>query len=164
MRTYRLILSGLGNVGRSFLEVIQSQSDLLASRYGIALIVTGVADSGGAAIDPSGLDVAALIATKRAGQSVTSLAGVGAPGMSAVELARQAPGDALLESTLTNIRDGQPGLDVIRAALNRGIAVVSANKGPLWWHMLSWPRSPRDPAGLDCALVHVSAATSQASI
>ena len=131
MRTYRLILSGLGNVGRSFLEVIQSQSDLLASRYGIALIMTGAADSGGAAIDPSGLDVAALIATKRAGQSVTSLAGVGAPGMSAVELARQAPGDALLESTLTNIRDGQPGLDVIRAALNRGIAVVSANKGPL---------------------------------
>src|SRR2546421_164510 len=44
---------------------------------------------------------------------------------------RRAPGDALLESTLTNIRDGQPGLDVIRAALNRGVAVVSANKGPL---------------------------------
>jgi len=30
-----------------------------------------------------------------------------------------------------NLRDGQPGLDVVRAALGRGIACVLANKGPL---------------------------------
>jgi homoserine dehydrogenase len=131
MRTYRVMLSGLGNVGRSFLELILSQADLLASRYGIALLVVGAADSGGAAIDPAGLDVATLIATKKDRQSVATLADVGKPGMSVLDMVQQAPSELLLESTLTNLRDGQPGLDVIRAALSRGISVVSANKGPL---------------------------------
>jgi homoserine dehydrogenase len=131
MRTYRIMLSGLGNVGRSFLELIPSQADLLARRYAIELAVVGAADSGGAAIDAGGLDVEALLATKRSGRGVASLAGAGKPGMSAVEMAGQVPADALLESTLTNLRDGQPGLDVIRTALRRAIPVVSANKGPL---------------------------------
>jgi homoserine dehydrogenase len=131
MQTYRLILSGLGNVGRSFLELVPSQAEVLASRYGISLVVVGAADSGGAAIDPVGLDIPTLIATKRAGQTVASLAGVGKPGMRAVEMVGLAPGDILLESTLTNLHDGQPGLDIIRAALSQGMLVVSANKGPL---------------------------------
>ena len=131
MQTYRLLLSGLGNVGRSFLELIPSQAEVLASRYGISLVVVGAADSGGAAIDPAGLDIPTLIATKRAGQTVASLAGVGRPGMRAVEMVGLAPGDILLESTLTNLHDGQPGLDIIRAALRQGMPVVSANKGPL---------------------------------
>jgi homoserine dehydrogenase len=126
-----LILRGLGNVGRSFLELIPTQAEVLASRYGIALSVVAVADSGGAAIDQGGLDVGSLIATKQARRSVAGLDGVGVPGMSVVDMARQVEGDVLLESTLTNLQDGQPGLDVIRAALQRGISVVSANKGPL---------------------------------
>lgn len=131
MRTYRLILSGLGNVGRSFLELIPAQAEVLAGRYGIELRVVAAADSGGAAVDGAGLDVGALIAAKQGRRSVASLAGVGVPGLGVVEMARQVDGDLLLESTLTNLRDGQPGLDVIRAALERGIGVVSANKGPL---------------------------------
>ena len=131
MQTHRLLLSGLGNVGRSFLELTLSQGDVVASRYGISLLVVGAVDSGGAAIDPAGLDVEALIATKRAGGSVARLEGVGVPGMSAVDMAQHVSGDVLLEATLTNLRDGQPGLDVIRTALSRGIHVVSANKGPI---------------------------------
>jgi homoserine dehydrogenase len=131
MQTYRVMLSGLGNVGRSFLELLLSQADLLASRYDIALVLTGAADRGGAAIDLAGLDVAALLAAKRAGQSAASLKGAGRAGMSALELVEHAAADLLLEATLTNLRDGQPGLDVIRAALGRGMHVVSANKGPI---------------------------------
>lgn len=41
----------------------------------------GVADLGGAAVDPVGLDPAALLAHKQAGQSVAKLAGVGQPGV-----------------------------------------------------------------------------------
>jgi homoserine dehydrogenase len=130
MKRYRLVLTGLGNVGRSFLELLQSQADVLADRYGLALVVTGAADTSGAAINPDGLDVGALLAAKRAGRGVASLEG-GRAGMGAVELVRQAPGDVLLESTLTNLKDGQPGLDAIRAALGRGMHVVSANKGPI---------------------------------
>lgn len=131
MRTYRVLLSGLGNVGRSFLELIPSQVEVLASRYAIELRVVGAADSGGVAMDPAGLDVATLIATKQAKQTIASLDGVGCPGVSAVEMVRQEEADVLLEASLTNLRDGQPGLDIIRTALQRGVRVVSANKGPL---------------------------------
>jgi homoserine dehydrogenase len=131
MQTYRLLLSGLGNVGRSFLELVPSQAEVLARRYGIELRVVGAADSGGAAVDPAGLDIAALVAAKQARQTVARLDRVGLPGMSALAMAQQVEADILLESTLTNLRDGQPGLDIIRAALGRGMAVVSANKGPL---------------------------------
>jgi homoserine dehydrogenase len=130
-KTHRLILAGLGNVNRSFLGILQSQAALLQQRYGLAFAIVGAADSGGAATDPAGLDIVALLAAKRAGSSVATLPGVGHAGITALDLARSADADALLEATPVNLRDGQPGLDVVRAALGRGIACVLANKGPL---------------------------------
>ena len=130
-KTHRLILAGLGNVNRSFLSILQSQAALLRERYGLAFAIVGAADSGGAAADQAGLDIAALLAAKRAGSSVATMAGVGRAGATALDLARTLDADALLEATPVNLRDGQPGLDVVRAALGRGIACVLANKGPL---------------------------------
>jgi homoserine dehydrogenase len=130
-KTHRLIMTGLGNVGRSFLEILLSHAELLRDRYGVAFTVVGAADSGGAAIDPAGLDVAAMLAAKQERRSVATLPRVGRPGMSGIELARSAEADLLLEATPVNLRDGQPGLDIVRAALGRGVPAVLANKGPL---------------------------------
>ncbi len=128
--TCRLLLAGLGNVGRSFLGILQSQETLLRERYGIAFRVVGAVDSGGAALGPDGLDIAAVLAAKQRRASIATLPG-GRPGASAVELARTAEADVLLEATPVNLTDGQPGLDTARAALRRGMHVVLANKGPL---------------------------------
>jgi homoserine dehydrogenase len=130
-KTHRLILAGMGNVNRSFLGILQSQAALLRERYGLAFTIVGAADSGGAAIDPAGVDITALLAAKRAGSSIATLPGIGHSGVTALDLARTLDADALLEATPVNLRDGQPGLDVVRAALGRGIACVLANKGPL---------------------------------
>jgi homoserine dehydrogenase len=127
----RLILAGLGNVGRSFLRVLQSQAPLLRERYEREFIVVGAADSAGTAFDPGGLDPGAVLAAKVRGDSVASLPVVGHPGMSGIDLVRSVPADAVLESTPVNLRSGQPGLDLVRAALRHGVAVVLANKGPL---------------------------------
>jgi homoserine dehydrogenase len=128
---YRLLLCGLGNVGRSFLEILRSHGPLLHERYDVAFTVVGAADSGGAAIDPAGLDVDAILAAKQARQSVATLDGAGRPGMSGLELAQHADADLLLEATPVNLQNGQPGLDIVRAALARGMPAVLANKGPL---------------------------------
>lgn len=130
VRTHSLILAGLGNVGRSFLGILQSQEGLLRERYGVAFAIVGAADSGGAASDPGGLDIGAILDAKRAGKSVATLPG-GRPGITGLDLARALEADALLEATPVNLRDGQPGLDIVRAALGRGISAVLANKGPL---------------------------------
>ncbi|HEU4323431.1 MAG TPA: homoserine dehydrogenase [Roseiflexaceae bacterium] len=129
--SYTLALAGLGNVGRSLVEILVSQADLLRERYGVAFRVVAAADSSGAALDPQGLDLAALLAAKRAGQGAATLAGAGRPGLGGAELLAQAGADVLLESTPVNLKTGQPGLDLARAALGRGMHVVIANKGPM---------------------------------
>lgn len=107
-----------------------SQAEFLRDRYGVAFRVVGAADSSGAACRPDGFEPGELLSAKRQG-GVAGMPGVGRPGMSALELVRQVPADAVLEATPVDLRTGQPGLDVVRAALRRGLAVVLANKGPL---------------------------------
>lgn len=131
MTTLRFILTGLGNVGRSFLEVLSSRQALLAARYGLVLQAVGVADSSGAAIDRSGLDLAAVIAHKRARGGVARLPAVGVAGVSAPELVDATAAELVLEATPSSHVDGMPGLEVARRALARGMHCVLASKGPL---------------------------------
>lgn len=50
---------------------------------------------------------------------------------SSLELVDGRLADLLVELTPTNIRDGEPGLSHIRRALEEGMDVVTANKGPM---------------------------------
>jgi homoserine dehydrogenase len=130
-RTYRLLLTGLGNVGRSFLQLMISQADLLRERHGARLLLVGATDSRGAALAPEGLDPAALLAHKAAGGSVATFPGSGRPGLGGAELVRAVEAEILLEATPVNLTDGEPGLSTAMAALRRGMHAVLANKGPL---------------------------------
>jgi homoserine dehydrogenase len=129
-RSVRIALIGLGNVGRSFLDLMVSKTPLLRDRYGMALVLTGAADSSGAVMVPDGIDPTALCRHKeRGGNAGNFIQGV--PGMSARKLAAQAQADLLLEASVVNLKTGQPGLDCVRTAIQRGMSVVLANKGPL---------------------------------
>lgn len=130
-RTYRFILTGLGNVGRSFLEILPGQGQLLQQRYGVSLKLVGLADSSGAVYAPDGVDLAAVVEHKRAGQRLASLVLPGQRLPDSLALAQQAEADLLLEATPTNLVDGQPGLDLTRIALQRGMHAVLGSKGPL---------------------------------
>jgi len=126
----RVALVGLGNVGRSFLQLTEEKAPLLAEQYGLDLSLTAAADSSGVVLEPDGINVAALRAHKAAGRGVATFAGA-APGMPAPVMAAAAEADLLLEASPVNLKTGQPGLDCVRAALARGLPAVLANKGPL---------------------------------
>ncbi len=128
MRTVRIALAGVGNVGRGFLQLMRDKGDIVRERYGVDMVLVAAADRSGVVINHDGIDPAALLALKESGVGVAGFAG-GRPG--AGPLAVLDGADVLLESTLTDLKTGQPGLDVIRTALERGLDVVSANKGPL---------------------------------
>jgi homoserine dehydrogenase len=130
MQTYDYIVTGLGNIGRNLLAIMEARKELLPARYGFAMRCVGVADSSGVAYDPAGLDCAALVALKLAGGKLTSLPSY-RPDWSPTDLAAQGAYDFLLEATPTNLSDGQPGLDIVRFALQRGKHAVLASKGPL---------------------------------
>ncbi|MBN1874256.1 MAG: homoserine dehydrogenase [Anaerolineae bacterium] len=131
MRRIRLVLVGLGNLGRRFCEILLEKDTLLRARYGIELAIVGAADSRGTVYDPLGLDVARVVALKRAGGSVALYPGA-RQGANALSLVEEAEADMLLEASPVNLRHGaEPGLTCIRTALQRGMHVVTPNKGPL---------------------------------
>jgi homoserine dehydrogenase len=124
----RLILAGLGNVGRSVLTILAGKAASLERRLGAPVRVVGAVDSSGAAADPNGLDPERLLAAKRDGSGAGALGWRGASGL---DLLDRVEADALLEATPVDLVRGEPGLGLIRAALERGIHCVVANKAPI---------------------------------
>ncbi len=133
----RFLLIGAGNVGRRFLELVDRKREVLLGRLGLELIAVGVADSSGAAICPDGLDLNQLTALKAAGQGVAAYPRWGRPGLAPLEMVQTAGADLLVDASPANLKDGQPGLGCIEAALASGMHVVTANKAPL---VLAFPR------------------------
>jgi homoserine dehydrogenase len=127
----RLILIGLGNIGRRFLRVLDLKAGHLQAHYGLSFLVVAAADSRGVAIDPAGLDPLQIADLKAAGHSVADLPGVGHAGVPALELVRQVEADVLCEASPVDLTDGEPGLSCMRAAMQKGLHVVTPNKGPL---------------------------------
>ncbi|MCW5852697.1 MAG: homoserine dehydrogenase [Anaerolineae bacterium] len=130
MVTVRLALAGVGNVGRGFLELLRDKSALVRDSYGLDLQMVAAADRSGVVAEAAGLDPVELLALKQSGQGVAAYPG-GQAGLSAQEMLGLVEADVLLEATLTDLKTGQPGLDLMRAAFERGLHVVSANKGPI---------------------------------
>jgi homoserine dehydrogenase len=136
-RQVRFLLIGTGNVGRRFLELLDRKQDVLRERLGLELVAVGVADTSGAAICPTGLDLEQIVALKVAGQGVAETPDWGTPALPALEVVHGTEADLLLEASPANMKDGQPGLGCIDAALTKGMHVVTANKAPL---VLAFPR------------------------
>jgi homoserine dehydrogenase len=125
-----ILLLGFGAVHRHLAHILLTKTEVLARQWGFVPRVVGVADSGGALYQPTGLNLAALLSHKEAGHGVAVFPhGQRLP--DALTLTQEADYDLLLEAMPLNLRDGEPGLSCVRAALRRGKTVVLADKGPL---------------------------------
>lgn len=137
METVRIVLSGLGNLGRRFVEIIADKNEEIRIRYDLDLLIVGAADSRGIAYDQTGLDPNEILRVKDEAGSISLYPRVGQSGVSALELVRTTEADLLCEATPVNLRDGgEPGLSCIKAAIVRGMHVVTPNKGPI---VLAYP-------------------------
>ncbi len=132
MREIRLVLVGLGNLGRRFCSILQEKDALLQERYGLAVRLVAAADSRGAAYAAEGLDLPTIVQLKESGGSIADYPDVGRAGWDARALVAEVEADVLLEASPVNLRKGaEPGLTCIRTALQRKMHVVTPNKGPL---------------------------------
>lgn len=114
----RVAVLGLGTVGKGLLR-------MLAEKPELDLLLTAVADSSSACIDPEGLDPGAILDTK------SKTGRCGAAGVTAADIIGSSAYDVLVEVTPTNAVTGEPALTHIRSALERGRHVVTSNKGPI---------------------------------
>ena len=137
MRMQRLILCGFGKVGQAFAQLLHKRDELLRTQYGFDLGIAAVVDIGGAALAPgrlSTIPLADLLAYVKAGGTVEQFGDFGMPGAAGAAVIESLTADILVEATPTNLTNGEPGLRHIRAALQHGMHVVTANKGPLVLH------------------------------
>lgn len=129
MKAWRLLFLGFGNVGRGLGRLLLARGNWLAER-GLDFRVTGILTRrGGLVGDPEGLDLARLLEAPGAG--VCPGAGGVAAGVAAI---RSVPADIVVEMTPLRVDlRGEPAITHVRAALEAGRHVVSANKGPVAW-------------------------------
>ena len=131
MKQLRLSLVGFGVVGQGFAQLLATKQDLLRSHYGCEVKLVSVANSRGFIYREEGLDIPTLLelATRRA--ALTQHPGVQSWKNAFDGLhATGAGGDVLAEVTGTNLRDAEPAISHIRAALMQNMHVITANKGP----------------------------------
>lgn len=130
MQDLRISLAGFGVVGQGLAGLLIDKQKQIRQDFDMNLVVVSVATArSGFVYSAAGLDLPLLLQLAKQGQPLhnhpdtqhldTTLAGLQAT-----------EADVLVEVTGTNLRDAQPGLEHIRTALNQGMHVVTANKGP----------------------------------
>jgi homoserine dehydrogenase len=123
IHTYNLCFLGFGNVNRTLVRLLADRAQELRTRHGIAYRITGIASRRlGWIADPNGLNHDGVL------QSDSKLSN--APG-GVREWLAAAQADVVFEATSLNVKDGQPAVDHIRAALEHGAHAITANKGPI---------------------------------
>ncbi len=130
-RTLRLALLGFGHVGRRFAEQLLGPYGRVFRERGVDPLVTGIATARhGMALDPGGLSLRPCLRLVQRGAGLASLH-QGRPLATAGDFIRKVQADVLVEVTPLEPRSGEPALAHLRAALHRGLHVVTANKGPV---------------------------------
>ncbi|NDJ51582.1 MAG: homoserine dehydrogenase [Chloroflexi bacterium] len=124
-------LLGFGNVGRSLGGLLLRKRDALQNDYGLTLRVVGISTGRhGQAIDPEGIDMEAALSLVNEGKTLAALH-QGAEMADTPGFLAKVPAQLLFETIPTNPHDGQPAFAYLYGALERGIHVVTANKGPI---------------------------------
>ncbi len=131
MRRLRLALVGFGVIGQGLAELLVLKRDLLRQEYDLELLLVGVANARhGLIYREDGLAIPTLLELTAQQKPLTDYPGI-KHWAQPLEGLRIIGSDILAEVTGTNLRDGGPGLSHIRTALQRGMHVVTANKGPI---------------------------------
>jgi homoserine dehydrogenase len=127
MKDIPVILLGFGNVGQAMLRLLEENDHYRDE--GASISVHSIFDRGGG-LRGEGQKPASLIAAKRERKSVTATEG--ARPLTLEQAMEETRGEAILvDGSVTNADTGGPGLAPARKALECGMSVVFASKGPL---------------------------------
>ena len=130
MKHIRLSIIGFGVVGQGLAELLTTKQALLRRDFGLEVTLISVANARhGFIYREDGLDIPTLLELAAARRPLTEHPGI-QHWAHPLEGLQATGGDVLAEATGTNLRDAEPGMSHIRAALAQGMHVITANKGP----------------------------------
>ncbi len=129
----KLILIGFGLVGQGFAEILLEKGDDLGARHDFSLEIVGVVTaSKGNLYHPAGLDIAHLLRTAETGSFADYPESEPLRrDWDANDMILRGSADVLLEASPTNLETAQPALATCHLALDQGLHIVLANKGPV---------------------------------
>ncbi len=120
--TVRVTIIGFGYVGRGVAEVIKRKHDAIARKHGIDLKIVGIADLKGSIVNENGLREEEIM-NLRTGKNLKEI--------SSLDVIKEVEHDVMVETTPTNVDNGEPGLTHVLTALESDRHVVTSNKGPI---------------------------------
>ncbi len=130
----RLLMIGFGTVGQGLAELLLRKGEELERSYGLRPRVVGISDLlKGSTQDPRGLDLEAALAAAGSGEPLGTRVGTPFEG-DALTMIQAVDADVLVEATYTDIQTAEPATSYVRTALERGMDVVTTNKGPIALH------------------------------
>lgn len=129
----KILLIGFGVVGQGLAEILRDKGAQLENERGFSVKVTGVVTgSKGSLYRADGLDITALLAAAQSGSFDAYPEGAGLRrGLSAGEMIAAGGADVMVEMSPTNLETAQPALAICHQALDAGLHLALANKGPV---------------------------------
>ncbi len=131
MKQLRLTLLGFGTVGQWLAETLHRQQAWLQQEFGLVVSIIAVATAHHGLISRGdGLDIPTLLDLVATRQPLTAHPEV-THWTNVLEGLQATGGDVLVEATGATLRNGEPGVSYIRAALSLGMYVITSSKGPM---------------------------------
>ena len=126
---YKLALIGFGNVARALARLLIRKQELLKGQD-ITFSFTGISTGRhGCAVNPDGLDIQKALELVESGKTITQLSDSRFPTPDSLSVIQHSQADFMFENSPVDYETGQPAIDHVRAALNAGMHVSTANKG-----------------------------------
>ncbi|WP_439876290.1 homoserine dehydrogenase [Bacillus mycoides] len=150
----QVVLSGYGTVGREFIKLLNEKYLYINETYGINLVVSGVLGRNVAIHNEEGLSIHHLL-TYGGGTAAIEKYLEHHPEERATS---GISGTVLVESTVTNLKDGNPGKKYIKQAIEKHMDIVAISKGAL---VTNW-REINEAAKMANVRIRYSGATAAA--
>ena len=128
---HRLIFIGFGVVGQGLTEILINKKDFLKQKYGFEYEIVAVSDMlKGSIANPAGLDPKKILNLAKEGKKLDQYP-QGTKGLDALATIHQLDADIMIEVSYTDVKTGEPATSHCKVAFNRGMHVVTSNKGPV---------------------------------
>jgi homoserine dehydrogenase len=125
---FKIGLTGMGNVGKSFLQILIEQKKRLKEKFDLDCKVVAIFEYDGALINENGINLEEILSNKKTFRALSYWKKNVKPN----ELMPNLNINIYIEATPTNPDSGEPALSHIMTALKNGIDVISSNKGPFY--------------------------------
>ncbi len=129
----KVIMIGFGVVGQGFAQILRDKADELQAQQHFSAQIIGVATaSKGNLYHRDGLGISDLLTAAQAGSFGTYPDRQGLKRQLSVnDMIKSGAADVLVEVSPTDLQTAQPALDYCHLALDHGLHIVLANKGPV---------------------------------